>query len=434
MPHHYHALRNEDGDLVRVLLTQDPQPPTPENVEQLVDASQMLSVTPIEPEALLASIDLPDLHHHMNETVLSCLLDDVDIGKFVDPQRDIDLAIRTGQPVLLTALLRELKPEDCPATFDHYGYRTMKAHHLGQSISHALDRALETQDVETLAILLKHDTVVRTLLDNLPGYQKIAASHPEMKRLFDRGLGFTETDPAGHEYRLRTLNHRASLSSSMDEVSRSALKEELKAITRSIDISAISLNSHELAQKIATLALALGMGSSESQTLPFANQPITLSNLIETHCHWDNQRRGSIERQNLAETLAILAADNSQRYQLTPEIIRHCRLQARDWLRFPLPAVTAESVKPIHLSLGATEADYASDKTVFERFAEQLCEIDSPHAKRTASFLLKADPDQVFERVRQLKKQPTPEPPLPLPHRLDYASKSTDCHANGPSL
>lgn len=437
MLHHYHAVKNEFGDVVKVLMTGDPVSPQPIPLHGDTDGESTLTAAPITPQELLNDIDLVDLHHYMSDDGLAIFLENTLITPFVDVHRDVDLAVRTKQPVLLRALLKELDPEDCPTTFDHYGYRTMRAHHLGQSVARALDRALETSDSQTFEILLEHDTVVRTLLDNLPGYRSIVSGTPAMASLFDRGLSFAPADLSRCEQRFQTLSNRISVCGSTDYRTRNCLVEELFAITRSISIYEGAQEIQPIARNIARLALALGLGAPASKPLPFKDRSIELTRLIDEHCNWGHQRREPSDLESIAETVAILSSAPNQRYRLSVDMMQHCRTQARDWLRFPIPGWQENEVKVPHLSLSEVEAAYASEKTIFERLADQLNLIDNPQAKQASIFLAKTDPDHAIACAKEIMSQQPQEVPLPLPHRLrranDVSGPSEYC-AGGPSL
>lgn len=394
MTHHYHAVKNEHGDLIKVLMTLDGQAPVPEYPSD--EMQESLRVETVAPDHLLRTIELIDLRHYMSDMVLECFIEDAQIGRTLNVQSDIGLAIRTDQPILLKALLDQLNPEDCPPTFDHYGYRTMRDHHLGQSVARAMDRCFECGDTETLKILLGHDTVMRTILDNANGYRSIADSYPEMARLLDQGLSFKPADPLVQEYRLQSLNHRINTRPYSDDRGLVAQVQELKAITRSITLGDDWLFTQPLSRQIARSALALGFGGINGEPLPFASGFISLGDLIARYCDWNDQKRSSARIADLAETVASLGVKEDQKHYLTPNLLARCRQQACDSLRFPVPGL-GHDLNDInnapHLTLGTVEAYYADDKILLERLAHQLASLDRPNAKAQAKNLATLDPD-----------------------------------------
>jgi hypothetical protein len=394
-----HALLDENNGLVRNVVA-------PENLHIPGLASENQSVrenTAIR--EVLEHVNLLDLPALMDAETLDRFLLRAPLKDYINPRRDITQAAQQGRTVLLKHLLHHLPPSECPDTFDNSGYKTPWAQSMGGGLDQACSQAIASEDIETLEVLITHDTVLRTVFMNHDAYQVGVNPASPLSSLLKTGLRYSPASDETNLYRITSLQERLDVLPLAGFDTHAGLQQEVRALAHALTLDTQSPIQRQTQKRLSQAALSLGMEPEiHRQPLRFQDdQTATLDTLIE--------KTGAMERRyprlpSQKEALATAIGNNVARHQLGIDLSQSQKLdayrerQTAGNLQLPL---ANSAGNPITLAMGRNEWWYLNDEQFIRVVAQRISRSQHDQAKPIAKGLI----NKLLETPSQSQVKPS---------------------------
>lgn len=401
MSHKFHIIWDQNQLPVKVVMNRD-EPLLERNAENLRGGHSISQNVPTE--KILKGWDLVELHHYMDDETLDAFLTEARIDDFIDYASDINLAVKTSQPTLLRHLLKRLSPQDCPITFDHYGYRSIEDQKKGESTASALDHVIQHGDAGCFDALMTHDTAMRTILSNLEAYESLAQPSQDMSRRFQRGLRFAEADPLTQAHRLSCLKRRIQDRPLNDTRETNRLQTELRAITKTLSLHSSSRADADNRKSVALLALALGMApTTERMPIRFVDGVVPLARLIEDGSPSSWVPRTHHQIGIVGEVLAVAGTPNNQRSSLNLKDFADSRELTATEGRVHFPCLRHRNEQAAFIDMHSLELRYADYKTLLSLAGDRTAQVNHPDAGHAAERLYKTSADNALRTHSEIE-------------------------------
>lgn len=415
---------SQTGHLTNIQVSDTPD--TLENTPAAIQTDATLR-RPAQPREIMESLSLTELPRYMDDDTLQRFLEAIPVSQYIDLDNTILQAAQSNQATLLRCLLGHLNPNDCPATFDHYGYKTLEAQRMGFSTIQALEYTLEKGTPEILDTLFTHDTVIRTFLNSRHAYQIVAnVNNPEIARHLQRAVCFEPADTTTQKQRLSCLKMRMMDTKPDERLARDSLRLEVRAIAANLSIKPKTPEQVEVLVKLALYGIALGMEQeTRHDPVAFVDDRICLTDLIEGPLRIARNKelpigRSANEVREAGKQLYVAGYLDTKK----PPTMRQELYSAGE------TATYHNAIRIPHLDdtmnqvlIGKLALTFADNQALINLVAEKLYEVTDPTARQIASQLANTAPRKIPQIYDLMSRTQKKEQPLPT---LDFDDQHSD--------
>ena len=396
----WHQVLDEDNSVVRVMgtlatIAEQDELHGLDNYTQIMDSENQHTVKlNCSGREVMWAVGLLDLPRVMSSDDLAAFFATEQVNT---DYKDLIQATKLEEVGLVTHMIGLISPLKQPLTLDHYGYKDADAREAGDALRESMDHALYEGSAEMVEAFLKHDTVIRTLLDSPAEHAAKISEHPHLKARIHEGLTFPKTiDGELISHRMDCLDARMAEYRVGKTEGRKTIKNEIRAIAASLAIegsAALTQPQHITAiNRLIDSALHMGMGNeTDDRPIKFLDTEKSLNDLCDVKLPvlsrvnggvGKREPRSGLDRRMLAEAMLATAVSvvGLQNVQYKDLAAAQHAASSRGTLDLDCRPEMKDEMKAILIAMDKideTSWTYCGESGLMARLAEHIQDDDS---------------------------------------------------------